>query len=47
VKSYVVYARIKVDHSGNATVRLVGTEIKHDLDGDSIVWGEGSDGSAP
>jgi hypothetical protein len=47
VKSYVVYGKIKVDHSGKASVRLVGTEIKHDLDGDSIVWSEGSSSSAP
>jgi hypothetical protein len=40
VKSYVVYGRIKVDASGTGTVRLIGTEIKHDLDGDSIVWEE-------
>jgi hypothetical protein len=47
VKSYVVYGRIKVDHSGNASVRLIGTEIKHDLDGDTIVWSEGSAASTP
>jgi hypothetical protein len=38
LKSYVVYGRVKVDASGAASIRLVGTEIKHDLDGDSIVW---------
>ena len=42
IKSYVVYGRVKVDASGNATVRLVGLEIKQDLDGDSIVWGSAS-----
>jgi hypothetical protein len=38
VKSYLAYARVKVDASGKTSVVLVGTEIKHDLDGDTIVW---------
>lgn len=39
VKSFLVYARVRVDTSGRAFVRLVGTEIKHDdLAGDSIFW---------
>ena len=42
VKTYVVYGRVKVDAAGKATVRLVGLEIKHDLDGDSIVWDQTS-----
>jgi hypothetical protein len=47
VKSYVVYGKIKVDRSGKASVRLIGTEIKHDLDGDTINWGEGPSSSTP
>jgi hypothetical protein len=42
-RTYTVYARVKVGSSGKAEVRLVGLEVKHDLDGDSIIWNLSSD----
>ncbi len=42
VKSYIVYGRVKVDPTGKAGVSLVGLEVKHDLDGDTIVWDQSS-----
>jgi hypothetical protein len=37
-KSYLAYGRIALGKKG-VTIRLVGTEIKHDdFDGDSIIW---------
>ncbi len=47
IKSYIVYGRVKVGSSGKASVRLLGTEIKHDLDGDSIDWGEPASAPTP
>ena len=44
VKSYLVYARTIANAKGGATVRLVGTEVQHDLDGDKIVWNQGPGG---
>jgi hypothetical protein len=39
VKSFIVYARVKVDTAGTPFVRLVGNEINHDdFKGDTIIW---------
>jgi hypothetical protein len=38
-KSYIAYGRVAIGKNGAITIRLVGTEIKHDdFDGDSISW---------
>jgi len=38
-KSYIAYGRVAVGKNGKVTIRLVGTEIKHDdFDGDSVAW---------
>jgi len=38
-KSYIAYGRVAIGKNGHVTIRLVGTEIKHDdFDGDSIAW---------
>jgi hypothetical protein len=37
-KSYVVYGRVSTG-KGGLSLRLIGTEIKHDdIDGDSVIW---------